>query len=343
MQDMSLKRFLKLVGLVSCISMSALAEAQELNVYSARKEALIKPLLDKFSASSGISVSLVTGKADALITRLKSEGKYSPADILITTDVGRLHRAKEQGLTQAIQTDEFKDLISPNYIDPDSNWIGFTLRARPMMVAPERVDITQLTRMEDLADEQWRGRICVRSSSNIYNQSLVAAMIAQLGEEQTQAWLNAFVKNFARTPKGGDRDQIKAVVAGQCDVAIANTYYLAGMASDGDEATRDTASKVKVVWPNQQDRGTHVNISGAAITKYAPNAASAQKLVSFMLQEESQEWYAKTNHEYPLRSGVEQSVVLTTFGDFKAEDIDLSQVGELNRQAVVLMDKAGWK
>ncbi|QHJ10814.1 Iron uptake protein A1 [Paraglaciecola mesophila] len=338
-----MKRFLKLVGLVSCVSVSAFATAQEVNVYSARKEALIKPLLDKFSSDTGISVNLVTGKADALITRLKSEGKYSPADILITTDVGRLYRAKEQGLTQAIETDAFKGLIAQNYIDPDSNWVGFTLRARPFMVAPERVDVSQLSRMEDLADEQWRGRICIRSSSNIYNQSMVAAMIAQLGEEKTQAWLNDFVKNFARTPKGGDRDQIKAVVAGQCDIAIANTYYLAGMASDGDDATRETASKVKVVWPNQQDRGAHVNISGAAITKHAPNAAAAQKLVSFMLQEESQEWYAKTNHEYPLRADVEQSEVLTTFGDFKAEDVDLAKVGELNRQAVILMDKAGWK
>ena len=211
------------------------------------------------------------------------------------------------------------------------------------MVAPGRVDKTQLTRMEDLTDPQWRGRICVRSSSNIYNQSMVAAMIEQLGEDKTQTWLNDFVKNFARTPKGGDRDQIKAVVAGQCDIAIANTYYLAGMASDDDEAIRETASKVEVIWPNQQDRGAHVNISGAAIAKYAPNAASAQKLVNFMLQEDSQVWYAKTNHEYPLRQGVAQSAVLTSFGDFKSENIDLSRVGELNRQAVILMDKAGWK
>mgnify|MGYP003663426737 CR=1 FL=1 len=343
---MSLKRFLKmvgLVGLVGCVSVASLASAQEVNVYSARKEALIKPLLDKFTESTGISVNLVTGNADALITRLKSEGKYSPADILITTDVGRLYRAKEQGLTQKIETDALKTLIPQNYIDPQGQWIGFTLRARPLMVVPQRVDETQLTRMEDLADKQWHGRICVRSSSNIYNQSMVAAMIEQQGEEKTQAWLNDFVKNFARTPKGGDRDQIKAVVAGQCDVAIANTYYLAGMASSDDEATRETASKVKVIWPNQQDRGTHVNISGAVISKYAPNVASAQKLISFMLQEDSQVWYAKTNHEYPLRKEVEQSEVLTSFGAFKAENIDLSRVGELNRQAVLMMDKAGWK
>tara|TARA_R110000772_G_scaffold41760_34_gene97316 strand:+ start:3267 stop:4289 length:1023 start_codon:yes stop_codon:yes gene_type:complete len=340
---MGLKRFFKLVALVSCVSVASFANAQELNVYSARKEALIKPLLDKFSASTGISVNLVTGNADALITRLKSEGKYSPADILITTDVGRLYRAKEQGLTQTIDTTSFNNLISQNYIDPQGHWIGFTLRARPLMVAPGRVDKTQLTRMEDLTDPQWRGRICVRSSSNIYNQSMVAAMIEQLGEDKTQTWLNDFVKNFARTPKGGDRDQIKAVVAGQCDIAIANTYYLAGMASDDDEAIRETASKVEVIWPNQQDRGAHVNISGAAIAKYAPNAASAQKLVNFMLQEDSQVWYAKTNHEYPLRQGVAQSAVLTSFGDFKSENIDLSRVGELNRQAVILMDKAGWK
>jgi iron(III) transport system substrate-binding protein len=317
--------------------------AEQVNLYSARQEALIKPLLDKFTKQTGISVNLVTGKADTLISRLKSEGKYSPADMLVTTDVGRLYRAKQQGLTQAIDSEFLNTRIASNFQDPDKHWYALTLRARPIMYAPERVDVKQLSRLEDLTDAQWKGRICVRSSNNIYNQSMVAAMIEQIGEEATEAWVKGFVENFARPPTGGDRDQIKAVAAGQCDIAIANTYYLAGMLSDKDEATRQVAQNVKVLWPNQQDRGAHVNISGVAIAQYAPNKEAAVRLLEFMMTPDSQHWYAMTNHEYPLLEGVEWSAVLKSFASFKAEKIELNRVGELNSQAVQLMDRAGWK
>ena len=317
--------------------------AEQVNVYSARQEALIKPLLDKFTKQTGISVNLVTGKADTLISRLQSEGKYSPADLLITTDVGRLYRAKQHGLTQAIDSELLNTRIANNYQDPDKHWYALTFRARPIMYAPERVDVSQLNRLEDLADAQWKGRICIRSSNNIYNQSMIAAMLEQLGQEETEIWVKAFVENFARPPNGGDRDQIKAVAAGQCDIAIVNTYYLAGMLSDKDEGTRQVAQKVKVLWPNQQDRGTHVNISGAAITRYAPNKDAAVKLLEFMMTPHSQNWYATTNHEYPILEGVEWSAVLKTFAKFKPEKIKLNRVGELNSQAVQLMDRAGWK
>ncbi|MFT4993650.1 MAG: iron(III) transport system substrate-binding protein [Paraglaciecola sp.] len=319
------------------------AVAEQVNVYSARKEALIKPLLDRFTQQTGISVNMVTGKADTLITRLRSEGKYSPADLLISTDVGRLHRAKQQDLTQAVDSEFLNLNIASNYRDPDKHWFGLTLRARPIMYAPDRLDPAGLLRIEDLSDEKWRGRICVRSSSNIYNQSMVAALIEQLGEAATEAWVVSFVGNFARPPKGGDRDQIKAVAAGQCDIAIANTYYLAGMLTDKDQSTREVAQKVKVLWPNQDDRGAHVNISGAAVAKYAPNKEAAITLLEYMMQQEPQEWYAQTNHEYPLREGVQWSPVLKTFGQFKAEKVQLDRVGELNALAVKLMDRAGWK
>ncbi|MFT5676788.1 MAG: iron(III) transport system substrate-binding protein [Paraglaciecola sp.] len=317
--------------------------AEQVNVYSARQEALIKPLLDKFTKQTGISVNLVTGKADTLISRLQSEGKYSPADLLITTDVGRLYRAKQQGLTQAIDSEFLNTSIANNYQDPDKHWYALTLRARPIMYAPDRVDVNQLSRLEDLTDEQWKGRICVRSSNNIYNQSMVAAMLEQLGQEDTEIWVKGFVENFARPPNGGDRDQIKAVASGQCDIAIANTYYLAGMLSGKDEGTRQVAQKVKVLWPNQQDRGAHVNISGAAITQYAPNKEAAVKLLEFMMTAESQNWYATTNHEYPILEGVEWSAVLKSFAQFQPEEVKLNRVGELNSQAVQLMDRAGWK
>lgn len=324
-----------------CISSTVFSA--ELNVYSARKEALIKPLLDKFSARHGIKVNLVTGKADALISRAKTEGKLSPADILLTTDVGRLVRAKEQGLTQAFESGVLEQKIPQNYRDSENHWFSLTLRARPIMYAPDRVKEGELSTLEALTEAKWKGRICIRSSSNIYNQSMLAAMIEQVGQEKTQKWATDFVKNFARPPRGGDRDQIKAVAAGQCDIAIANTYYLAGMLSGSDEAAKQTAKKVQVFWPNQQGRGAHVNVSGAAIMKHAPNRKSAQMLLEFMIEDESQEWYARTNHEYPVLDSVAWSDILTRFGKFKSEQITLSRVGELNAEAVKTMDRAGWK
>ncbi|WP_133470474.1 extracellular solute-binding protein [Paraglaciecola marina] len=323
--------------------MSPLVLAEQVNLYSARKEALIKPLLDKFTEETGISVNLVTGKADNLITRLAKEGKYSPADLLLTTDVGRLYRAKQQGLTQTINSTDAIASVPNNFRDSQGHWVGLSLRARPIMVSTERLDASAIKSIEDLIKPEWKGRICIRSSNNIYNQSMVASLISQLGEEQTQAWVDQFVKNFARPPQGGDRDQIKAVAAGQCDLAIANTYYLAGMLTSNDEATKVQAQKVEVVWPNQSDRGAHINISGVALAKYAPNAKAALKLVDFLLSAQSQQWYAMTNHEYPILPNVTWSDVLKNFGDFKMEQVPMTQLGELNTEAVKIMDRAGWK
>lgn len=319
------------------------ASATEVNVYSARKEALIKPILDKFTAKTNIQVNLVTGKADALISRLSSEGALSPADVIITTDVGRLYRAKSQGLLQPYQSDTLNAAIPANYRDNDNQWFGLTLRARPILYVPTRVKPEELSTMEDLADKKWAGRICIRSSSNIYNQSMVAVMLAQESQADVQNWANGLVKNMARPPKGGDRDQIKAAVAGVCDIAVANTYYLAGMLNDTDSKNHSIAKQIKVFWPNQSGRGAHVNISGAAITKNAPNQAAAQQLIDFMVTKETQQWYAQTNHEYPVVEGVEWSETLKSFGQFKAENVDLYKVGDFNTKAVQLMDRAGWK
>lgn len=337
-----MKSIIQAIVVVSSI-LSPVALAEQVNVYSARKEALIKPLLDKFTKQTGIAVNLVTGKADALIARLKSEGKYSPADLLITTDVGRLYRAKEQNLTQAMATSEKISAVAENFRDQERHWIGLSLRARPIMISSQRVAVDAITRIEDLTDPSWKGRICIRSSGNIYNQSMVASLLAQLGEKQTQSWVDGLVKNFARPPQGGDRDQIKAVAAGQCDVAIANTYYLAGMLTSDDETQKSQAQQVKVVWPNQADRGAHVNISGVAIAKNAPNKTSAQQLIDFLLTSESQQWYAETNHEYPVLANVQWSDILLSLGKFKSEQVALNKLGDLNGKAVELMDRAGWK
>ncbi|WP_088329160.1 Fe(3+) ABC transporter substrate-binding protein [Lacimicrobium sp. SS2-24] len=319
------------------------AHSAEVNVYSARKEALIKPVLDTFSEQTGIKVNLITGNADALISRIASEGKFSPADVLITTDVGRLHRAKSQDLLQSVTSNELSQHVPARLRDADNQWFALTKRARTIMYSKDRVSAEELSDMESLTDEKWKGRICIRSSSNIYNQSMVAALIEQLGEQATLAWAKGLVKNFARPPKGGDRDQIKAVAAGQCDIAIANTYYLAGMLTDSDPSQVKAAEAVAVFWPNQENRGVHVNISGAGVARHAPNKDAAVRLLEYMLTAEAQAWYAEHNGEYPVREGVEQSPVLVQFGDFKAEDIPLQRVGQLNAEALVLMDKAGWK
>ena len=337
-----MKNFSFCIFIVATV-LSPLVVAEQVNLYSARKEALIKPLLDKFTQETGISVNLVTGKADNLITRLKSEGKYSPADLLLTTDVGRLYRAKQQGLTQAIPSSDAIATLPLNLLDEQGHWLGLSMRARPLMVSLEKVDENTIANLEDLIDPQWKGRVCIRSSNNIYNQSMVASLIAQLGETDAQEWVNGLVKNFARPPQGGDTDQIKAVAAGLCDVAIANTYYLAGMLSSKDETTRQQAKKVKVIWPNQADRGAHINISGVALAKNAPNKDAAIKLIDFLLSKESQLWYATTNHEYPVLADIAWSELLQSFGTFKTEQVQLSQLGELNAAAVQMMDRAGWK
>ena len=319
------------------------AAAAEVNIYSARQEALIKPLLDEFSTQTGIDVNLVTGKGDALLTRLKSEGRNSPADLLLTTDAGRLYRAQKAGVLQPFKSELLKNQIPANLRSAEDYWVGLSVRARFFVYAKDRVRPEELNRYEDHAGERWKHKICIRSSSNIYNQSLVAGMIATAGEKQTDAWLPAFVANFARPPQGGDRDQIKAVAAGQCDIAVVNSYYLGAMVNSNDVAEREAAAKVAVFWPNQNDRGTHINVSGAGITAAAKNTVEAQKLLEFLARDQSQQWYAQTNMEYPVSPDVAPSELLQSWGDFKADSVDVSELGELNARAVMAMDRARWK
>lgn len=334
---------LALVMLVAPLGTAVAQAAGEVNLYSARKEALIKPLLDRFTQETGIEVNLVTGKADALLQRLKSEGANSPADVLLTVDAGNLHRAKDAGLTQVIESEVVTEAVPQTYRDPDGHWVGLSLRSRPILYVKDRVDPSELSTYEALADPKWKGRICIRSSSNVYNQSLVASLIFANGEEATEQWAEALVANMARPPMGGDRDQIKAAAAGECDIAVANTYYLAGMLASDDPAEREPAEQMAVFWPNQDGRGAHVNVSGAAVTAAAKHEAEAVQLIEFLLSQDSQAWYAEANGEYPVREGVAISPVLEAWGDFKADDLNLETLGELNDEAVRLMDRAGWK
>lgn len=317
--------------------------ANEVNVYSAREEQLIKPLLDAFSKDTGIKVNLITGDDDPLLERLKREGENSPADVLITADAGRLHRAVENGSLQPVQSAKLNQAIPAHLRDAGNQWFGLTYRARVLFYNPATVKPTELTTYEDLADPKWKGRICVRSSGNIYNQSLLASMIAAKGAAAAEQWAQGLVANFARPPNGGDRDQIKAVASGQCDIAIANTYYYAQMLYGGDAAQKAAASKVKIAFPNQADRGTHINISGAGITASAKNKDNAIKLLEYMTLDDAQRWYSTTNGEYPVKRGIEASPELQSWGSFKSDALNLSALGKNNAQAVQIMDKVNWQ
>jgi iron(III) transport system substrate-binding protein len=334
---------LALIALFTWAPSASLAADQEVNLYSARKENLIKPLLDRFTEQTGIRVNLVTGKADALLKRLQSEDRNSPADLLITTDAGRLHRAVMAGVTRPVESATLTRVVPEAFRDPDGHWFGLSVRARPILYVKDKVDPSELSTYEALADGRWQGEICIRSSDNIYNQSLVASLIAANGEEQTEAWAQGLVKNFARPPKGGDRDQIKAAAVGVCDIAVANTYYLAGMLTSKNRDERAAAQKMGVFWPNQGNRGAHVNVSGAAVTAAAKHPQLAIKLLEFLVSKESQAWYAEVNGEYPVRADVTSSELLQGWGKFRMDTLNLSRLGELNPAALRLMDRAGWK
>lgn len=337
---MRFKYLLVFLGLV----LSCNAIADEVNVYSGRKENLIKPLLDRFTAATGIKTNLVTAGADKLLTRLKNEGRNTPADVFITVDAGRLYRAKQAGVFASINDKMLNATVPAHLRDPEGNWIGLSQRARVIFYVKDRVQASELSRYEDLASDKWKHRVCIRGSDNIYNQSLVASLLAANGDKVTQQWADGLVKNMARPPKGGDRDQIMAAAAGQCDIAVANTYYYGMMLTNQkDQAQLKAAQAMGILWPNQNDRGTHVNISGAGITRYAKNPENALKLLQFLVNPESQKWYAEVNFEYPVSPTAEISNLVKSWGSFKSDQLNLDVLGQNNAEAVRIMDRAGWK
>jgi len=344
LRDMFAGRALMLVALVLALgSFQGSALAEEVNVYSARQEALILPLLQKFEAQTGIGFKLITAKADELLKRLEAEGRSTPADVFITTDAGRLQRAREAGVLRALDNATLRQRIPENLRDRENYWFGLSQRARVIFYAKDRVDPAELSSYEALADQKWRQRVCIRSSSNIYNQSLLASMIEAHGVEQTEAWARGLVANFARKPAGGDTDQLRAAAAGQCDIAIANTYYYGRLASSDKQADRDVANALGVFWPNQADRGAHINVSGAGVTKHAKHPEAAERLLEFLVNPESQTWYAEVNIEYPVVADARASELLQSWGEFKGDSLNMSRLGENNRAAVQLMDRAGWR
>ncbi len=314
----------------------------DINVYSARQENLIKPLLDNFTAQTGIQTRLLTAKADALLERIKLEGENSPADVLITTDVARLHRAKELGLLQRVKSDALTATIPAAYRDEDNQWFGLSLRARVIVAAKDRVRKGEVTDYESLAKPEWKQRVCARSSGNVYNQSLVASIIYAVGEREALRWIKGLVSNFARPPAGGDRDQILLVAGGQCDVALVNTYYFGMMLAGNDTKRREAAEGIALIWPGQSGRGAHVNVSGAGILRSSQRNAEATKLLEYLIGREAQTWYSRHNYEYPIRADVEVPELLKQWGTFKADTAPIGKLGAMNAQAVRLMDRGGW-
>ena len=328
---------------LSMFILPALAATGEVNIYSYRKEHLIRPQLEVFAQTTGLSYNIVTGKADALAQRIRHEGVNSPADVLLTVDAGRLVRAKTMGILQSISSAALENSIPARYRDPEGYWFGLGLRARTLFYAIDRVNPSSLSTYEALIDPKWKGRILVRSSSNIYNQSLLASLIFHHGRSRAEAWARGMVANLARKPQGGDTDQLRGVAAGVGDVAIANHYYYAKLKASKKSRDQKVAQLVKPFWPNQKGRGVHVNVSGAGVAKFSKNKANAIKLIEFLASAAGQKVYADVSFEYPVRSGVEASAIVKSLGAFKADVVDLEILGRNNAEAVKTFDRADWR
>ncbi|OUR78834.1 Fe(3+) ABC transporter substrate-binding protein [Alphaproteobacteria bacterium 46_93_T64] len=327
---------------VAGLTATTAAFAKEVNLYSYRQEKLIRPILDEFEKETGIEVNVVFAKK-GMLQRLKSEGMNSPADAILTVDISRLMSHKQAGVLQAIASYEISKNIPAQYRDPKGFWYGLTVRSRVLFYAKDRVKASDLSTYEDLADPKWKGRICVRSSTNVYNQSMLAAMVAHKGSDAAEKWAAGIKENLARKPQGGDRDQIKAAAAGECDVAIGNTYYYGKMQNSSDAVQADAAKKVAMFWPNQNDRGSHVNISGVAVTKAAKNKENAIKLIEFLSNDKAQKFYASSNYEYPVKAGVEINGTVASWGTHKFDAIGLDKVADQQVEAVKIFDRVGWR
>lgn len=319
------------------------AESKEVNLYTARHYDVDDELYKKFEEETGIKVNLIKGEADELLERIKREGDGTQADLFLTADAGRLFRAKEDELLQAVSSDLLDEQIPEKFQDTDQMWYGLTKRARVIVYNKETVTPEELSTYEALTEDEWNGRVLIRGSENIYNQSLLASFIEIDGEEQAKEWAAGLVKNFARDPEGGDRDQAKAIAAGVGDVAIMNSYYFGQMLNSEDPAEVEIAEGLGLFFPNQETTGTHVNISGAGVVKTSKNKENAVKLLEFLSAPEAQGTFAEANYEYPVNEEVEPSELLNSWGEFKEQDIPLSALGDNNAKAILLFNEVGWK
>jgi len=313
----------------------------EVNIYSYRQPYLIDPLLQEFTAETGIKANVIFAEK-GLIERIQAEGRNSPADLLLTVDVGNLTQATAAGIAQPVESEAIEAAIPASYRGEDNEWIGLTRRARVVYASKERVKQDTIT-YEELADPKWRGKICIRSGQHVYNVALIASMIAQHGEDWTEQWLRGVKANLARKPAGDDRLQVKGVYSGECDIAIGNTYYMGAMLRDEKHPEQKAwANSVNMLFPNTQDRGTHVNVSGAILAKNAPHKDNAIKLLEFLASDKGQEMYAEVNNEYPVKEGVPWSALVQSWGDLKPDPISLNEIAGLRKTASELVDKVGF-
>ncbi len=325
------------LAMMQVASIPVAQAADEVVVYSARKEHLIKPLFDAYTKKTGVKIKYITDKEAPLLVRLKAEGANTPADILFTVDAGNLWKAAESGILAATQSTTLQKNIPAHLRDPQGRWFGLSVRARTIVYSTDRVKPSDLSTYEDLADARWKGRLCLRTSKKVYNQSLVAMMIARLGEEATAKVVSGWVSNLATAPFSNDTKVMEAIAAGQCDVGIVNTYYF------GRLQKKNPAIKLALFWPNQSSSGVHVNISGAGVTKHAKHREQAIKLLEWLSDKQAQQMFTDLNMEYPVLKGIKPSKLVKSWGEFKQDQINVAKAGELQVKSVILMDKAGYR
>lgn len=314
-----------------------------INVYTHRHYKSDQELFKAFEKKTGVKVNVIKAKADELINRMKQEGQNCPADVLITVDAGRLFRAKQEGLLQSLLSLNVKNNVPQAYRDDANQWFGLTKRARLIAYSKDRVKPSELSSFEALTDEKWRGRVLVRSSDNIYNQSLLAAMINNKGKAKAKSWAAGIVSNMARPPKGNDRDQVKAIAQGIGDVAIVNSYYIGKLLASDDPEEQKAGNAVGVFFPKNEKGRTHVNISGIGIARYAPNIGNAMQFVDFLTSPEAQKKFASANYEYPVNESIPASELLQSWGEFTPDELPFEALGMYNTDAVKIFDEVGWK
>ena len=341
-----MKNIKKYLAIIIFLSIAGCSPVQEVNVYTSRHYDVDDILYAEFTKKTGIQVNVISGSGGALMERLKSEGKNSPGDVFFTVDAGNLANFQKGGFLQPITSQKILDLVPEELRGVNDEWVAIAKRARVIFYNPESITQDEIDGItyEELSDEKWRGRVVIRSSSNMYNQSLVSSLISNLGEERTEQWAKGLVKNMARSPQGNDRSQLMAVANGVADLAIANTYYVGIMLSGkGGDEQQKAAEKLKVAFPNQNDRGAHVNISGGGILKYSPNKDNAEKFLEFLLSVEAQSHIVNNSFEYPVIETVQPHPIIDNLGEFKMDNTSVSDFGKYNPIAVKLMDRAGWK
>ncbi len=339
-----MKNFLFILFLCFC-GCSPKNNNQEVNLYSQRHYSVDEMLYENFEKKTGIRVNVVKANADELIERLKNEGDQSPADLFITVDAGKLYKAREAKLLQKIINDSIENNIRNELKDPDGYWVPITYRARILVYSKERVQASELSTYEDLANPKWKNRILVRSSSNAYNQALMSSLVASLGVDKTTSWSDGIVSNFARDPKGSDRDQVRAIASGQGDIAIVNSYYLGILLSSENENDVEAGNSVNIFFPNQGEdqRGSHINVSAIGLTATAPNKNNAIRLIEYLTSEEAQSIYVNNSYEYPVNPNVLPSGIVQKWGSFKIDTLNLNSLGRYREDAIKIFDSTGWK